>query len=53
MAPHYERAHQLVLGRGAPREAGDPTVQMLCRLGYPQGEVPATPRRPLERLLQV
>lgn len=52
MAPHYERAHQLVLGRGAPKEAGDPTVQMLCRLGYPQGEVPATPRRPMARLLQ-
>jgi len=52
MAPHYERAHQLVLGRAAPKEADDPTVQMLCRIGYPQGEVPATPRRPLARLLQ-
>lgn len=52
MAPHYERAHQLVLGQGAPKEAGDPTVQMLCRIGYPQGEVPATPRRPLAHLLQ-
>lgn len=52
MAPHYERVHQLVLGRAAPREASDPTVQMLCRLGYPQDEVPATPRRPLARMLQ-
>ncbi|MFN3439817.1 MAG: Acg family FMN-binding oxidoreductase [Acidovorax sp.] len=51
MAPHYERVHQLVLGRPAPRSASDPTVQMFCRIGYPQGEVPATPRRPLAKML--
>lgn len=47
MAPHFERVHQLVLGRPAPRTPQDATVQMFCRIGYPQGEVPATPRRPL------
>ena len=52
MAPHSERVHQLVLGRPAPRAPGDATVQMFCRIGYAQGEVPATPRRPLARLLQ-
>jgi len=51
MAPHFERVHQLVLGRPAPRSASDPTVQMFCRIGYPQGEVPATPRRPLARFV--
>ncbi|MNV93762.1 hypothetical protein D3C71_1884900 [compost metagenome] len=51
MAPHFERVHQLVLGRPAPRSASDPTVQMFCRIGYPQGEVPATPRRPLAKML--
>ena len=53
MAPHYERVHQLVLGRSAPREAAEPTVQMLCRIGYPPGDVPATPRRPVGALLQL
>jgi hypothetical protein len=52
MAPHYERVHQLVLGQGAPRQAGDPTVQMLCRIGYPGEAVPATPRRPVAALLR-
>jgi len=51
MTPHFERVHQLVLGRPAPRIASDPTVQMFCRIGYPQGEVPATPRRPLAKML--
>lgn len=53
MAPHFERVHQLVLGRPAPRSATDPTVQMFCRIGYPQGEVPATPRRALARFMVV
>ena len=52
MAPHYERVHQLVLGRPAPRAPGDATVQMFCRIGYAQGEVPATPRRPLAQFVR-
>ena len=52
MAPHFEHVHQLVLGRPAPRTPQEPTVQMFCRMGYPQGEVPATPRRPLARFVQ-
>ncbi|KZT14021.1 twin-arginine translocation pathway signal protein [Acidovorax sp. GW101-3H11] len=51
MAPHFERAHQLVLGQPAPRTPHDATVQMFCRIGYPQTEAPATPRRPLEKML--
>jgi hypothetical protein len=47
MAPHYERAHQLMLGRPAPKTADDDTVQMFCRLGYTAAPAPATPRRPL------
>lgn len=47
MAPHYERVHQLLLGKPAPKSAEDETVQMFCRLGYAQGAVPATPRRAL------
>ncbi|MGE0332364.1 MAG: twin-arginine translocation pathway signal protein [Ramlibacter sp.] len=47
MAPHYDRAHQLMLGRPAPRTADEPTVQMFCRLGYTATPAPATPRRPL------
>lgn len=47
MAPHYERAHQLMLGRAAPKTAEDETVQMFCRLGYTATPAPATPRRPL------
>ena len=53
MAPHYERAHQLVLGKPAPRVASDETVQMFCRIGYGKAAVPATPRRPLERFVRV
>ncbi|MGE0498997.1 MAG: twin-arginine translocation pathway signal protein [Ramlibacter sp.] len=47
MAPHYERAHQLLLGHPAPKSADDETVQMFCRLGYTATPAPATPRRPL------
>jgi len=53
MAPHYERVHQLVLGRPAPRATGDATVQMFCRIGYPQEEALATPRRPLADFMRV
>lgn len=52
MAPHYERAHQLMLGKPAPKSPSDPTLQMFCRVGYPMAEVPATPRRPLQAFLQ-
>jgi len=30
MKPHYDRVHQLLVGRPAEEE----TVQMLCRIGY-------------------
>jgi nitroreductase len=52
MAPHHEAAHRLLLGRAAPRAAGDETVQMFCRIGYPAAKVQATPRRPLDQLLR-
>lgn len=48
MKPFVEQAHQLLLGKPAPRAPGDETVQMFCRLGYTPAPVPATPRRPLE-----
>lgn len=47
MAPHYARAHQLMLNKPAPKTAADETVQMFCRLGYTAAPAPATPRRPL------
>jgi nitroreductase len=52
MRPHYEKVHQLVLGKSAPSTAADATVQMFCRLGYTASPPPATPRRPLERFVQ-
>jgi hypothetical protein len=48
MEPFIQQAHQLLLGKPAPRAPGDETVQMFCRLGYTPAPVPATPRRPLE-----
>jgi len=53
MAPHYQRVHQLLLGRDAPRGPGDDTLQMFCRLGYAAQAVAATPRRPLRELVRV
>jgi hypothetical protein len=53
MKPFYERAHQLILGKSAPRNEGDATVQMFCRLGYTASAPPATPRRALERFVQI
>ncbi|MGH6625636.1 MAG: Acg family FMN-binding oxidoreductase [Burkholderiaceae bacterium] len=53
MAPHYQRAHQLLIGRDAPRGPGDDTLQMFCRLGYPAQAVAATPRRPLPQFVRV
>ncbi len=48
MQRHHDKAHRLLLGRAAPRSWREPTLQMLCRLGYPERPAPATPRRPLE-----
>jgi nitroreductase len=47
MQPHYERMHQLLVGR----PAGEETVQMLCRVGYcaPQ---PHTPRRGVDAIIR-
>lgn len=53
MKPYYEQAHQFILGKSAPRREGDATVQMFCRLGYTASTPPATPRRALERFVQV
>jgi hypothetical protein len=47
MAPHHAAAHDLLLGTGPPRNARSPTLQMMCRLGYPMAPVPAAPRRAL------
>jgi len=47
MAPLHAAAHDLLLGTGAPRNARSPTLQMMCRLGYPMAPVPAAPRRAL------
>jgi hypothetical protein len=53
MKPYYEKVHQIILGKGAPRNEGDATVQMFCRLGYTASAPPATPRRALERFVQI
>ncbi|WP_253278104.1 Acg family FMN-binding oxidoreductase [Variovorax paradoxus] len=45
MAPHHAAAHDLLLGAGPPRHPRSPTLQMMCRLGYPMAPVPAAPRR--------
>ena len=52
MEPHYERVHQLVLGRPAPRTPHDATVQMFCRMGYAPDPAPATPRRALAKFVR-
>ncbi|HSV51629.1 MAG TPA: twin-arginine translocation pathway signal protein, partial [Burkholderiaceae bacterium] len=52
MAPHHALAHRLLIGAGAPRTTQEETVQMFCRIGYPQEAVRATPRRPLGQFLQ-
>lgn len=51
MAPHHAAAHRLLLGRASPRDAAEPTVQMLCRIGYPPVAVGPTPRRALADFL--
>ena len=52
MKPHYEKAHQLMLGKPAPKTAGDDTVQMFCRLGYSVATEPASPRRELQKFIR-
>ena len=52
MKPHYENAHQLMLGKPAPKAASDDTVQMFCRLGYSLTPEPASPRRELQKFIQ-
>ncbi|WP_426391267.1 Acg family FMN-binding oxidoreductase [Variovorax sp. R-27] len=47
MAPCRAVAHDLLLGTARPGDRHSPTVQMMCRLGYPMAPVPAAPRRPL------
>lgn len=47
MAPHFERAHALLVGRPAAQE----TVQMLCRIGYAAPQQHA-PRRGVDAILR-
>lgn len=51
MRPYYEQAHQLIVGKGAPQSPADPTVQMLCRIGYTTEPTPATPRRAVDKFI--
>ena len=51
MKPFIEQAHQLLIGKPAPRTPVDETVQMFCRLGYTREPVPATPRRQLGKFV--
>ena len=51
MAPHYRTVHRLLIGTDAPRGVDEPTVQMMCRVGYSAQRVPATPRRPLAQFM--
>ncbi len=51
MKPIYEQAHQVLLGKPAPRTAADETLQMFCRLGFTPEAVPATPRRAIEKFM--
>ena len=47
MKPHYDRVHQLLVGRPAEEE----TVQMLCRIGYAPAQQ-HTPRRGVEAIVR-
>lgn len=51
MAPHYEQAHRLTLGRAAPRSVQDPVLQMFCRIGWPKVPAGPTPRRELQQFV--
>jgi hypothetical protein len=52
MQPHYEQAHRLTLKRAAPKSSGEPTLQMLVRLGYPTEAPGPTPRRGVQAILR-
>jgi hypothetical protein len=47
MKPHYDRLHQLLVGKPASVE----TVQMFCRVGY-CAEQPHTPRRGVDAIIR-
>jgi hypothetical protein len=51
MAVHYAAAHRALLDVAAPRGADDPTLQMMCRIGYPVAPALGTPRRPLAQFV--
>lgn len=51
MKPFVEQAHQLLIGKSAPRSPQDETVQMFCRLGYTSQQVQAAPRRPISKFM--
>ena len=48
MKPHYDRMHQLLVGK----QAGVETVQMFCRVGY-AAEQQRTPRRGVAAIVRV
>ena len=52
MKPFYDKAHQLMLAKAAPKAPLDETLQMFCRLGYAAGAEPASPRRPLQAFIK-
>jgi nitroreductase len=52
METYYDKVHQLILNKAAPRSSGDATVQMFCRLGYTAQAAPAAPRRPITSFIQ-
>lgn len=51
MAPHFDKAHRLMLGKSAPEAQADETLQMFCRIGYTAAAISPTPRRSLETFL--
>lgn len=52
MKPHFEQAHQLLLGKPAPRAVSEDTVQMFCRVGYPLTAELPSPRRALAQFVK-
>lgn len=51
MATHYAAVHRTLLDVPGPRSPNEPTLQMMCRVGYPATPAAATPRRPLAQFL--
>ena len=47
MRPHYEKLHELLVGRPAEQQS----VQMFCRIGYCAGTAPA-PRRGVDAIIR-